>query len=222
MVYGLNAKPAQGYYVDYEALDGDMGAVKLLDDARDEGGKPSLPFAGRAIDPTHVPTRVKWKDRKKQPMADFDGGPLESVSARAKALIEKFEPGVHQFLPVEFVDIDGDFLEHRWFLIVCNRLDTIDREHVRGFLMKTYPNGTQRWIVVRDLVRRNETDLIPPGYDVAQPAQLVFNSAQIGAAHLWIDKHLTSGVWVSDDFHAAYAAAELTGRKAKSKWMETV
>lgn len=217
MVFGLNAKPPQGYYVDYQALDGDMKQVRLIDATPDEGGKPSLLFGGRQIDPTHVPTRVCWKDRKKQPMGDFDGGPLESVSTRAKTLIEQYEPGVHQFFPVAFCDIDGDFLEDRWFLNVCNRLDTIDRERVQGFLLLR----GRRWRPIQDWLR-DRPDEIPPGYDTTQPSRLVFNRAQIGGAHLWVDRHLSSGIWVSDEFDAACDAAGLTGRKAERKWQETV
>lgn len=222
MVYPLNVKPTQGYYVEYENLNGDMTAVTLIDDTPDEGGRPTLQNGGRPLDSKYVPTLVRWKDRKKMRMGDFDGGPFESVSARAKALIEQFEPEVHQFLPVEFVDIDGEFLESRWFLVICTRLDTIDREHVRGFLMKTYPSGASHWIIVGDLVRRNEIELIPSSYNIAQPPKLVFNREQIGAAHLWVDKHLSPGVWISDEFDAACDAAGLTGRQPEKKWQETV
>lgn len=217
MVYGLNVTPTQRYSVEFDVLDGDMNAVRLIDDTPDEGGKPLVHKGGRALDPTHVPTRVYWKDRTKQPLADFNGGPFSSVSARAKALIEQFEPGVHQFLPVEFVDIDGNFLENRWFFICCNRLDTVDRVHVRGFLLFR----EKYWSPIRDYLR-DRPDEIPPGYDTTQKSQLVFNRAQIGGANLWVDKHLSSSVWVSDEFDAAYEAAWLTGRKAERKWQETV
>jgi hypothetical protein len=80
---------------------------------------------------------------------DFDNGPFLNVSARAKALIEQFEPGVHQFLPVEFVDIDGKHLEDRWFFVVCNRLDTIDRQHVQGFLLRR----GKMWTPIEDYLR---------------------------------------------------------------------
>ncbi|MCX9147460.1 imm11 family protein [Erythrobacter sp. WG] len=217
MVYGLNVKPTQGYSVEYDVLDGDMTQVRLIDDTPDQGGKPPVMKSGRAMDPTHLPKRVRWKDRKKQPMADFNGGPMTSLSARAKDLIEQLEPGVHQFFPVTFYDIDGDLLEDRWFLNVCNRLDTIDRERVQGFLLLR----GRLWRPIQDWLR-DRPDEIPAGYDTTQPTRLVFNRLQIGGAHLWVDKHLSSGIWVSDEFDAAYDAAGLTGRKAERKWQETV
>ncbi len=217
MVYGLNIKPTQGYYVEYDVLDGDMEQVRLIDDTPDQGGKPPVMKSGRAIDPTHLPKRVRWKDRKKQPMADFNGGPMTSLSARAKELIEQYEPGVHQFFAVTFYDIDGDFLEDRWFLNVCNRLDTIDRERVQGFLLLR----GRFWAPIQDWLRDRPAE-IPLGYDTAQPSRLVFNRAQIGGAHLWVDRHLSSGIWVSDEFDAACDAAGLTGRKAERRWQDTV
>lgn len=224
MVYKLNIALTQDYNVEYEALDGDMDAVKLMDYTPDEGGKPQLYNGGRPIDPTHVPNKVRWKYHKRLPKPDFDSSILTyDVSERAKQLIEQFEPGVHQFLPVEFFDIDGNFMESRWFFICCNRLDTVDRDQTRGLLLKTYPSGKKSWIHVDDLRRRNEIDLIPPGYDSSQPAKLVFNRKQIGGAHLWVDSLLRlPSVYVSDEFIAACVAAGMTGLKAERKRLEEV
>lgn len=218
MVHKLNITLTQDYYVDYETLDGDMRAVRLMDYTPDEGGKPERSKGGRPIDPTHVPTKVRWKDHKRLPKADFDSSALTDVSERARQLIEQFEPGVHQFLPVEFFDIDGNFMESRWFFVCCNRLDTVDRNETRGLFLKTYPSGAKKWIHVDDLRRRGEMDLVPPGYDFSQPAKLVFNRKQIGGAHLWVDSLLLlPSVFVSDEFIAACEAAGMTGLKAERK-----
>lgn len=217
MVAMLTMKPVQGYYVEYEALDGDMKAVRLLDESFDEGRKVPVIMGGRAIDPTHVPTRILWKDRKKQPMGDLDSGPLLNISDRAKDLIERFEPGVHQFFPVAFTHADGELIENRWLLVVCNRLDTVDREHVQGFLLWR----DKIWTPIADYLR-DMPDEIPPGYDTSQPSKLVFNGGQIGGAHLWVDKHLQARVWMSDEFAAAGSAAGLTGWRAENAFRETV
>lgn len=223
MVFQLNITLTQDYYVEYDALDGDMDAVKLMDYTPDEGGKPEIFNGGRPIDPTHVPTKVRWKDRKRLPKADFDSSAWTDISDRAKQLIEQFEPGVHQFLPVEFYDIDGNFMESRWFYVCCNRLDTVDRNETRGLFLKTYPSGTKSWIHVDHLRRRNEMDLVPPGYDLSQPAKLVFNRKQIGGAHLWVDSLLLlPTVYVSDEFIAACEATGMTGLEAERKSYEEV
>lgn len=217
MPYGLDKYPTQGYYVGFECLDGNRELIELVDPLPDEGGKPSVINSGRPVRTEHVPTRVKWLDVKHLPMADFDSGPLVSISSRAKALIEQLEPGVHQFLPVEFLDIEEKHLEHRWFLVVCNRLDTIDRQKVRGFILQR----GMHWRPIADYLRFMP-HAIPLGYDISQPSQLVFNREQIGSAHFWVDKHLSPGVWISDEFEAAYIEKELTGRMFGRERVEMV
>jgi hypothetical protein len=149
---------------------------------------------------------------------DFDNGPFLNVSARAKALIEQFEPGVHQFLPVEFVDIDGKHLEDRWFFVVCNRLDTIDRQHVQGFLLRR----GKMWTPIEDYLR-DMPDEIPSGYDTSQKSKLVFSRAKIGAAHFRCDEHLgRPGPFISDAVAAALKASSLTGLRLSENGLETV
>ncbi len=208
MVYGLNIKPEHGYYVKVEALDGDLKTVTLLDETPDEGLNPrGRQFAaGRAVDPTHMPTRMKWCDQQKHPIPDFDNGLVLNVSARAKALIEQFEPDVHQFLPVEYVDIEGDFLENRWFLIVCNRVDTVDREHTQGMLL----SGGKMWRPAKELLRKYPEE-IPLGYDLTKPIKIVFNLERIGSACLWCDKHFTGGEFISSKLANALEQGGFTG-----------
>jgi hypothetical protein len=112
-----------------------------------------------------------WGDRQPDPIPDFDNGLVLNVSDAARDLIEAFEPNVHQFLPVDYFDRDGVLLERRNFLIVGNRLDSLDRAH--------------------------ET--------------MVFSSERIGDAHLWRDKHLRGGPFLSDALAAAIEALGLTG-----------
>jgi hypothetical protein len=210
MVYGLNVKAEHGMDWDFEPLDGDFRKVGLLDESPDDGINPrGRPFTcGRAVDPANVPNKVQWKDRNSpRSIPDFSTGPFLHVSAKAKALIEEFEPEIHQFLPVEFTDIDGNFLEHRWFLAVCNRLDSLDREHTKGMLL----SGGKMWRPARELLR-NYADEIPPGFDLSVEPKMVFSRAQIGGAHMWCDKHLTGGgPFVSDELAAAINASGLTG-----------
>jgi hypothetical protein len=221
MVYGLNVKAEHGMDWDFEPLDGDFRKVGLLDESPDNGINPrGRPFTcGRAVDPANVPNKVQWKDRHSpRSIPDFSTGPFLHISARAKALIEEFETGIHQFLPVEFVDIDGNFLEQRWFLAVCNRLDTINRQHVQGFLLWR----SKIWTPIQDFIR-DMPDEIPEGYDTSIKPKLVFSSAGIGGAHMWCDKHLTGGgPFISDELAAAIKANGLTGLRLSDSGLETV
>lgn len=181
MVYGLSVKPEHGYYVEVEALDGDISKIEVADQTPD-GGLPFLPTIqpahtmGRPVKPDFVPTRMRWGDRQRHPIPDFDNGLILNVSNRARDVIEGLEPGVHQFLPVEYFDVEGAPIEKRWFLIVGNRIDSVDRDHSRMRLAK---------------------GIMWTSNDVDNP-RLVFNEQQAAGTHLWQDKHLTSGPYLSD------------------------
>jgi hypothetical protein len=211
MAYGLNVKPEHGYYVEVEPVDGDIQQVKLVDENPDGGYPPrGMPLgAGRQVQTEHLPTRMRWLDRRGNAIPDFDNGLILNVSARAKDLIERLEPGVHQFVPVEYQDAQGGHLEDRFFLFVGNRLDTLDPDNPTMAL-----NGVM-WVPVADLVRRGQE--VPPGKDPSQPARLCVSNAKVGPAHLWIEKHLSGGsIFVSDDFEHAIREACLTGVKPGS------
>jgi hypothetical protein len=209
LAYGLNIKPEHGYYVDIEALDGDVSQIRLVDDSDDGGylprGNPIL--AGRPVDTEHVPTKMKWLDRKGHLVPDFDNGKINNVSARARHVIESKEPGVHQFIPVEYVDKDGNHLEHRFFFFVGNRLDTMYDENPTMVLA----NG-RTWVPASDLARRNKE--IPPDKDPSLPARLMVDSQKVGPAQIWVEKHSGGGsTFISEGMFKAFMAAGLTGIK---------
>lgn len=209
VAYGLNIKPEHGYYVEVEAVDGDIKQVKLVDESDDGGypprGNPIL--AGRPVQTEHLPTKMNWLDRNRHAVPDFDNGLINNVSARAKALIETLEPGVHQFVPVEYVDRSGVHLEHRFFFFVGNRLDTYYDENPTMVLA----HG-RMWVPARDLTRRGEE--MPAGKDPTIPAKLVIDSQKVGVAHIWVEKHSAGGsTFISEQMFKAIEAAGLTGVK---------
>ena len=189
MVYGLNVKPEHGYYVGVEALDGDISRIGVVDQTTDRGILDPAYALGRPVTTDFVPTKMRWCDRQRHPIPDFDPGLILNVSNRAKNLIEDLEPGVHQFLPVEYFDIDGRFVESRWFLIVCNWIDSVDRNHSR-------------------LSLANGIFWVPDG--VVDP-KLVFNEEQASGYHLWRDKYLISGPFISDVLAERIQKEALTG-----------
>ncbi|MEM7701827.1 MAG: DUF1629 domain-containing protein [Pseudomonadota bacterium] len=220
MVYGLNVKPLHGYYIESKPLDGNFKDAALLDDSADEGLNPrGRTFtAGRPIDGVGLPTRMQVLDQKKNALGDFDASTLLNVSGRAKALIEEFEPDRHQFFPVEFIDIDGEHLEDRWFFIVCNRLDSVHRDRVEGMLLWR----DRVWTPIQDFLR-DMPDEIPAGYDTDQPTKLVFSLAQIGEAKVWRDKHFSAeAAYLSSDLTEAIERHDLTGLRLSESGVEAV
>lgn len=207
MVYGLNVKPEHGYYVDVRVLDGSLDRVELVDPTPDGGYTPQGLYSGRHVKTGNLPKRMQWQDRNGHPVPDFDRQHALNVSARAKALIEQIEPNVHQFVPVEYVDRNGNHLEDRFFLVVGHRIDSLDRKKTTMVLVRG-----KIWRPASDLVDRPE--LQPPGYDPNAESKLVFSLSQINNAHVWCDKHLSGGsVFISDQLADAITAASLTGVK---------
>lgn len=205
MVFGLNVRPEWGYYPAVEVLDGDLSQVNALNPVNDGGAGWSGRSGGVPVDGTHLPKRVKWNDPRGNPVPDFDQTPMLNVSERARQLIESVEPKVHQFFPVEYLDRSGRPLESRFWFVICNRIDSLDREHTTMVLRKG-----RNWRPARDLARRGES--IPSHIDPNAPSKMVFSLKQIGGAHIWRDKHLDSGSeWISDTLAEAFRTAGLTG-----------
>lgn len=205
MVYGLNVAPVHGYYVDVAVLDGSLERIELVDPTPDGGYTPQGLYSGRHIKTANLPKQMKWLDKNGHPVPDLDRQHALNVSERAKALIEKFEMGVHQFIPVEYLDINGKHLEDRFFLVVGNRIDGLDHDKTTLILVQG-----KIWRPAADLVNRPE--LIPPGSDVRAEPKIVFSTYKIGRAHIWCDKHLSGGsVFISDELAEAILTAGLTG-----------
>jgi hypothetical protein len=198
-------------------LDGDTSAIELVDKAIDP---PSLLLAypkhqynmGRPVRPENVPTVLHWK-QPRWALADIckpSGFPC--VSERFKALIEDLEPGVHQFFPLELVNGKREHLADRWLWVVCQRIDSVDREHSNLVLRRG-----ALWLAPSEVPEGE----LPPNIDPSLAAKVVFNSAQVGGAHFWRDKFSRpSLLFCSDKAAAAIEEQEMTGAKLLEK--ETV
>ena len=150
-----------------------------------------------------LPTKMRYDDAR--PPLDFDATEgLQFVSPRARALIERFEPGVHQFEPIEYVRSDGTHVADMFVFIVCRRLDTMDRAHTNMIL------SPHRWTWAKDLMRR-KPELVPSGTDINAPPRFIFNLGQIGDANIWRDIHITPTIYASDAIVDAIKEEGLTG-----------
>lgn len=216
MVYGLNVKPVHGYYVDTELVGGDFDRPELVDPTPDGGYTPQGLYSGRHVKTDSFPKQIKWLDENGHGVPDFDRQHCLNVSQRAKELIESVEPGVHQFVPVEYLDKDGSHLEDRYVLIVGHRIDSLDHDKTTMVLVKG-----KFWRPPGDLAEMPE--LIPAGFDVDAPPKMVFNLSQIDGAHMWCDKHLTSrGVFLSDEFSKVLKHRGLSGLRLSDDGVESV
>jgi len=102
-------------------------------------------------------------------MPDFEGPEgFLCVSPRFKDVIERLEPSVHQFFPLEIVNKAREPIAEHWLWVVCNLIDSVDRAHSN----MRFING-RRWTA-----------------DGVENPKLVFSSSQIGDYHFWRDQYL--------------------------------
>ncbi len=193
MVWTFGFDDGMGVTYSLMELDGDLDKIEYEDRSLDgysigstfEPGKLNL---GRRLKATNVPTRFQWGGPKSRKLPDaLKGRGMLLVSEKLKKTIETFEPGVHQFFPIELVfKKTGDHAAHVYFLNICNRLDSVDRTRT------TAPFGGVMW----------RPD---------QSGDIVFDLTRVGAHHLWHDKHLFNGWMISDALHDAMIDAGITG-----------
>jgi hypothetical protein len=160
-------------------------------------GTRQLAVVGLPITSHNVPTTLVWSNR--QPIPDFEGPQgFICVSPRMKEIIEQFEPGVHQFFPLKVVNRAGEEIAQRWLWVVCNRIDSVDREHTNWFFL----HGS-RW--TPSYLQNGEVIAV-------ENPKLTFSKSKSEGYHFWRDKHLMSsyGIFCSDDAAQALQGANLS------------
>lgn len=189
MVYFLSHKNEEIYGYSMKALDGDVDKIQPADLTRDVGVRirANYVYAGRPYETDHVPTRIELEGPKRMITGVYSGYGL-FVDEKFKLAVEKLEPKVHQFFPIEFVWRDGSHAADRYWFVPCNRLDSVDRE-------KTTFEFRGLWDIFG-------------GPD----KQLVFSRSRIGSHHVWIDKYIHAPTpIISEILKAELDAAGVTG-----------
>ncbi|HEX8193048.1 MAG TPA: DUF1629 domain-containing protein [Allosphingosinicella sp.] len=184
--------------------------IRLEDETPDGGrafryNRQSATSMGRRIRTDNAPTKMIWQGPAGSVVPDFEDSYFLDISERARALIEQIEPGVHQFLPLDYVDRRGTLLEKRYMFVICNRIDSVDHARTTMILWR----GVS-WEPARSLMNDFPDD-VPAGFDVTQEAKLVFSEAKSKGCHVWIDKHLALAHLMSDEMAEAIRSAGLNG-----------
>lgn len=174
-------------------VNGDMKKV-VPADMSDDGGFPVNEFGintGRWVDATYAPTILRYKGPSHQ--APLDYNPFHKgaqvVSDAFRTILEKLEPGVHQFLPVTVLRKDVPIAKMS-ILIVGARIDAANDD------LCNPPRGT----------RRTYTLNTTPDW------RMVLNPDKILGHHLWHDKH-RRGLFLSETLAGALEDAKLEGYK---------
>lgn len=184
--------------------DGDDRLIEVEDATPDGGlhfGHGRALVSGRRVITERIPKRLTATSNG--PIPDFGYQyHLNYVSDKFKSVVGAVEPGVHQFIPFQIVGAKKAVLADMWFMVVCNRLDSVDREHTTLVL-----DEVGMWLPGREVPR----DQWPPNFDPNVKGKFVFSLAQIGNHHLWYDKHSIYGPYLSDELANALTAAGITG-----------
>lgn len=186
MVYSISFVMPFEQYPSEDFLDGNPRKIELAGPETKEKtilqiiNKTRRYHLGLPVSSEHVPTLWQWASSKTLPDCYKPFG-FPCIGAKVKSIIEEFEPDVHQFFPVQVVDKKKQPLAKRWLWNVCNRIDSVDREHTT-LIQKL----GARWYHPNDV---EDADL-PPGYDRDAEVKLTFSCERIGNAHFWRDPNL--------------------------------
>lgn len=147
-----------------------------------------------------VPRKIHWKAGKLQLPDLVSAAGCHIVSERMRALIEKFELGVHQFIPIELYRAKEQvsFTRCYWF-VVCSRIDPVNEERTTFAFQGNRSLRLGMW----------------NGYG-EQSRVLIFDTKKIGNSHIWQDIYLgRDWVWMSNEFHDALVEYGMKGWTGK-------
>lgn len=205
MAYGLDVRPVHGKYPKVEALDDRFDKRLFLKSAfkhllpTKEDGTPDLSSKAMPV----LPNSMLWKVSAGGAAPDFDVTPWLNVSAKAKAIIEGWEAGIHEFVPVAYTYSRGA-TETRFWVNVGNRVDGVDGGRSNMVL------SHRQWRPPRDLLRNKKP--LPDDVDPNAPSKLVFRSDAVSPYHMWVDCCLgIASVFISDALAECFRVEGVTG-----------
>lgn len=120
-----------------------------------------------------------------------------AVSPRFRDLVEQFEPGVHQFFPVDmYKDLNNDPVATYYWINVCNRIDSINTEKTNFKWTLDYTGKHGFW---------DERGVQDP--------KMIFSTEKTKNFHLWVDPNILQfrHFYVSNAFADAARAANFPG-----------
>jgi hypothetical protein len=208
-----------GYGYGWQPLDGDMSKVRPVDRTVDFGFPEQFGAMwfryGRWIAREHLPTlwRAISSSGKPVPRARLDPPDIESthladiVSQGFRDIVERFEPGIHQFEPFPIVHANGERDERPRYLMIAGQRVVISLDQTRTRPpMRQFPE---------------RPDLIKP--DPAKPLHFfargtsttdwapVFLREAVAGRHLFCTADFSGTLFVSADLRGALEEAGMRG-----------
>ena len=188
-------------FYEFKALDGDPLGIKYVERyvkfPSDIGS--DFVLTPRIITGGGAP--VRWDDA---PTKGRMGGPrrkleeymmmfsLLLVGERFREIIERFEPGVHQFFPIDVVWKDGSLAGRHYFFNIVHTLDALDPDHTTLIRYPDTPNFFK-------------LKLGDPEH------KAVYSVQRMLGHHIWVERRLPNVISTSAELGAALKQAKLKG-----------
>lgn len=183
MVWIIGIDEGVEFAVDHKILDGDPLKVEYVDPTPDLGysegffDRGQLNY-GRALKPDHMPTKM-IRLSKKEPVPDiFMAYGFYIVCQEFKECVERAEPSVHQFFPIDIVWKDKTVMRKMYIFNICSRICGVD------------PALSTARFYSKNL-KSYELDT----------GNIVFNYRLIGNHHAWKDRQVYGGLFLSNKLH---------------------
>lgn len=202
LVAGKTLVEIETHQADYiNCVDGDFNQTFLID-LIDDGARRVRHGSfdsGLPIKQDNLPTVLARAHPHKQELSDYYPAPKNAayVSECFRSLVEKLEPGIHQFFPMT-VKSNGAEIGLLYYFVVGNRIDGLDHS---ACVPPIRPGDR----------------LYSPTYTPSD--KRVFNREKIKSKHLWHEMRDLK-TWISDDFREAIFAEGLTGIKDTLRYEE--
>lgn len=163
---------------------------------------------GELLAPWEVPDHLAiWSRTGKLPVFFTTGSHGVVISGELADIIERFDPGQHQFFPLRVTWRNGDDIPGPWFLFnICRAEDSICEA---GTTFRTnyggsyvVENGTSRW--VKDRSRINGRHLNYSLGPDRSGKKVTYDPARLtGQSHMWREPKFGSAILCSDALWAA-------------------
>ncbi|MEX0366663.1 MAG: DUF1629 domain-containing protein [Ruegeria sp.] len=155
----------------------------------------------RPFEPGEAPEKVLFtKKAEKLPDIFSARNGVRIITDRVRRILEEFDPGVHQILPIEAVYRDGSQPETPYFIMnVTKYLDAVNDE-LSSVKMEVQIGGPGS---------RDQMVLDPP-----TSHSLILNRSVTEGHHFWREKrYYQLPLLMSDEMHAEFKAQKIKGYK---------
>lgn len=128
-----------------------------------------------------------------------------------RALFEKYDPGVHNYWPVELYERDGTEVDGAyWLFILGARLQTIDEERSQVFFKYSASDESYLQVITPTFDAHDHCAIMETPerskFALENPAPIFCDREKIGSHNIWREDYFRGGaipqLFVTDDFLA--------------------